>query len=227
MAVILIADDDLKIRKLEDIYLRSEGFETLQAKDGKDVLSILENKKVDIIIADILMPNMNGEELVRTLRDHHIEIPVLMVTSVSEFSNKKLLFEVGADDYMTKPVDLEELVLRIRAILRRCNNSHEKQLRSGDIVLDSPSLEIRMPEKTLMLPQKEFHLLFLLLSYPGKIFTRQELMDQVWGFDTQTTLRTIDVHINRLRDRLAQLEEFDIITVRQLGYKATIKECKK
>lgn len=223
MATILIVDDDRKICRLEDIYLRSEGFDTLVARDGFEALSIIGQKRVDLIVADILMPNLDGQGLLRALREHYIATPVLMMTSRSAFEDKKRLFECGADDYMVKPVDLEELVLRIRAILRRYNISNARQLRVGDTILDYSSLEVRDPGGTLTLPQKEFYLLFLLLSYPGRIFTRQELMDELWGTDTNTSPRTVDVHINRLRSRFAGREDFEISTIRGLGYKGVIK----
>ncbi len=223
MATILIVDDDRKICRLEDIYLRSEGFDTLVARDGFEALSIIGQKRVDLIVADILMPNLDGQGLLRALREHYIATPVLMMTSRSAFEDKKRLFECGADDYMVKPVDLEELVLRIRAILRRYNISNARQLRVGDTILDYSSLEVRDPGGTLTLPQKEFYLLFLLLSYPGRIFTRQELMDELWGTDTNTSPRTVDVHINRLRSRFAGRADFEISTIRGLGYKGVIK----
>ena len=223
MATILIVDDDRKICRLEDIYLRSEGFDTLVARDGFEALSIIGQKRVDLIVADILMPNLDGQGLLRALREHYIATPVLMMTSKSAFEDKKRLFECGADDYMVKPVDLEELVLRIRAILRRYNISNARQLRIGDTILDYSSLEVRAPGGTLTLPQKEFYLLFLLLSYPGRIFTRQELMDELWGTDTNPSPRTVDVHINRLRSRFAGREDFEISTIRGLGYKGVIK----
>ena len=223
MATILIVDDDRKICRLEDIYLRSEGFDTLVARDGFEALSIIGQKRVDLIVADILWPTLDGLGLLRGLREHYIATPVLMMTSKSAFEDKKRLFECGADDYMVKPVDLEELVLRIRAILRRYNISNARQLRIGDTILDYSSLEVRAPGGTLTLPQKEFYLLFLLLSYPGRIFTRQELMDELWGTDTNTSPRTVDVHINRLRSRFAGREDFEISTIRGLGYKGVIK----
>lgn len=223
MATILIVDDDRKICRLEDIYLRSEGFDTLVARDGFEALSIIGQKRVDLIVADILMPNLDGQGLLRALREHYIATPVLMMTSKSAFEDKKRLFECGADDYMVKPVDLEELVLRIRAILRRYNISNARQLRVGDTILDYSSLEVRAPGGTLTLPQKEFYLLFLLLSYPGRIFTRQELMDELWGTDTNTSPRTVDVHVNRLRSRFAGRADFEISTIRGLGYKGVIK----
>lgn len=147
MATILIVDDDRKICRLEDIYLRSEGFDTLVARDGFEALSIIGQKRVDLIVADILMPNLDGQGLLRALREHYIATPVLMMTSKSAFEDKKRLFECGADDYMVKPVDLEELVLRIRAILRRYNISNARQLRIGDTILDYSSLEVRAPRR--------------------------------------------------------------------------------
>ena len=220
MATILIVDDDRKICRLEDIYLRSEGFDTLVARDGFEALSIIGQKRVDLIVADILMPNLDGQGLLRALREHYIATPVLMMTSKSAFEDKKRLFECGADDYMVKPVDLEELVLRIRAILRRYNISNARQLRIGDTILDYSSLEVRAPGGTLTLPQKEFYLLFLLLSYPGRIFTRQELMDELWGTDTNTSPRTVDVHIRRIREKLETVpaEPEYIMTKWGVGY---------
>ena len=221
MATILIVDDDRKICRLEDIYLRSEGFDTLVARDGFEALSIIGQKRVDLIVADILMPNLDGQGLLRALREHYIATPVLMMTARSAFEDKKRLFECGADDYMVKPVDLEELVLRIRAILRRYNISNARQLRVGDTILDYSSLEVRAPDGTLTLPQKEFYLLFLLLSYPGRIFTRQELMDELWGTDTNTSPRTVDVHVRRLREKLEDDPSNPVLieTVRGLGYR--------
>ena len=219
MATILIVDDDRKICRLEDIYLRSEGFDTLVARDGFEALSIIGQKRVDLIVADILMPNLDGQGLLRALREHYIATPVLMMTSKSAFEDKKRLFECGADDYMVKPVDLEELVLRIRAILRRYNISNARQLRIGDTILDYSSLEVRAPGGTLTLPQKEFYLLFLLLSYPGRIFTRQQLMDDIWGYDSSTDTHTVDVHIARLRERFRDNPDFKIVTMRGVGYK--------
>ena len=194
MAVILVVDDNQKIRRLIDIYLRREGFSTLLAETGEQALHLLGEQAVDLMIVDIMMPGMDGYALVRQLRENRMEIPVLMATAKTEFADKKEGFEAGADDYMTKPVDLEELVLRVRALLRRSRIYSENQIRIGEVTLDYNTLEVRLPGETVVLPQKEFYLLYKLFSYPNRIFTRQELMDEIWGFAvsyTHLTLPTI------------------------------------
>ena len=205
MAVILVVDDNQKIRRLIDIYLRREGFSTLLAETGEQALHLLGEQAVDLMIVDIMMPGMDGYALVRQLRENRMEIPVLMATAKTEFADKKEGFEAGADDYMTKPVDLEELVLRVRALLRRSRIYSENQIRIGEVTLDYNTLEVRLPGETVVLPQKEFYLLYKLFSYPNRIFTRQELMDEIWGFDSETSPRTVDVHIKRLRERFEQV----------------------
>lgn len=219
MGNILIVDDNVRIRNLIDIYLRREGFSTLKAQDGLEVMSILENQQIDLIIADVMMPNMDGYDMLKALRENKIEIPVLMATAKTEFADKRKGFELGADDYMTKPLDMEELTLRVKALLRRSKIYSESRIVLGDVVLDYNSLEVRTPEQTVVLPQKEFYLLYKLFSYPNRIFTRQELLDDIWGLDTQTSPRTVDVHIMRLRERFEQMNTFEIVTIRGLGYK--------
>ena len=219
MGNILIVDDNVRIRNLIDIYLRREGFSTIKAQDGLEVLSVLEDQQVDLIIADVMMPDMDGYDLLKVLRENRIEIPVLMATAKTEFADKRKGFELGADDYMTKPLDMEELALRVRALLRRSKIYSESKIVLGDVVLDYNSLQVRMPDKTVVLPQKEFYLLYKLFSYPNRIFTRQELLDDIWGLDTQTSPRTVDVHIMRLRERFEQVKTFEIVTIRGLGYK--------
>ncbi|MBE6906946.1 MAG: response regulator transcription factor [Ruminococcaceae bacterium] len=219
MGSILIVDDNVKIRNLIDIYLRREGFSTLKAEDGAEAMALLETQQVDLIIADVMMPNLDGYDLLRQLRENRIEIPVLMATAKTEFADKRKGFELGADDYMTKPLDMEELTLRVRALLRRSKIYSENRIVMGDIVLDYNSLEVRMPEETVVLPQKEFYLLYKLFSYPNRIFTRQELLDDIWGMDTDTSPRAVDVHIKRLRERFEQVKTFEIVTIRGLGYK--------
>jgi len=223
MAAILVVDDNQKIRRLIDIYLRREGFSTLLAETGDQALHLLGEQAVDLMIVDIMMPGMDGYALVRQLRENRMEIPVLMATAKTEFADKKEGFEAGADDYMTKPVDLEELVLRVRALLRRSRIYSENQIRIGEVTLDYNTLEVRLPGETVVLPQKEFYLLYKLFSYPNRIFTRQELMDEIWGMESETEARTVDVHINRLRDRFRENKDFEIITVRGLGYKVVKK----
>ncbi len=223
MAVILVVDDNQKIRRLIDIYLRREGFSTLLAETGEQALHLLGEQAVDLMIVDIMMPGMDGYALVRQLRENRMEIPVLMATAKTEFADKKEGFEAGADDYMTKPVDLEELVLRVRALLRRSRIYSENQIRIGGVTLDYNTLEVRLPGETVVLPQKEFYLLYKLFSYPNRIFTRQELMDEIWGFDSETSPRTVDVHIKRLRERFEQVPDLEISTIRGLGYKGVQK----
>lgn len=223
MAVILVVDDNQKIRRLIDIYLRREGFSTLLAETGEQALHLLGEQAVDLMIVDIMMPGMDGYALVRQLRENRMEIPVLMATAKTEFADKKEGFEAGADDYMTKPVDLEELVLRVRALLRRSRIYSENQIRIGEVTLDYNTLEVRLSGETVVLPQKEFYLLYKLFSYPNRIFTRQELMDEIWGFDSETSPRTVDVHIKRLRERFEQIPDMEISTIRGLGYKGVQK----
>jgi DNA-binding response OmpR family regulator len=222
MVNILLVDDNENIRKLMEIYLKQEGYHVLQAENGEKALEILAVTNADIVIADIMMPEMNGFELTKALRDAQFNMPILMVTAKDAFIDKKTGFGLGADDYMTKPVDMEELVLRVKALLRRSKISSEKQIKIGNLILDFESLEIRLPYETIILPKKEFYLLYKLLSYPKKIFTRQELMDDIWGFDSEADERTVDVHIKRLREKFGEFSEFEIVTVRGLGYKGVI-----
>lgn len=222
MSTILVVDDSPKIRRLLEIFLKAEGFEVLLAEDGSQVASILENHIVNLMIADIMMPNLDGYQLIKMIRENHNEIPVLILTAKCTFADKKQGFDFGADDYMTKPVDIEEMLLRIKALLRRSRIYAENKIVIGDIVVDQSKLEVQMPDISLVLPQKEFYLLYKLLSYPGKIFTRQELMDEIWGMDSESTPRTVDVHIKRLRKHFESVKKFEIVTVRGIGYKCII-----
>jgi DNA-binding response OmpR family regulator len=222
MVNILVVDDNDKIRKLMEIYLKQEGYQVLHAENGEKALEVLTDTNADLIIADIMMPEMDGYELTKVLRDAQFSIPILMVTAKDAFPDKKKGFGLGADDYMTKPVDMEELLLRVKALLRRSKISSDKQIIMGSITLDFNSLEVRTPSKIMILPKKEFYLLYKLFSYPKKIFTRQELMDDIWGFDSEADERTVDVHIKRLREKLGEFSGFEIVTIRGLGYKGVI-----
>ncbi|WMM26257.1 response regulator transcription factor [Tissierella sp. MB52-C2] len=223
MTNILIVDDNKKIRKLIEIYLAREGFKVFQADDGEVALDILDEVKIDLIIADIMMPNMDGYELVEELRGAKYNLPILMVTAKNTYPDKKMGFELGADDYMTKPIDMDELILRVKALLRRSKISIDKHISIGDIIIDYEALEVRTTTDTILLPMKEFYLLYKLLSYPNKIFTRQQLMDDIWGFDSEADERTVDVHIKRIREKFKDIDEFQIVTVRGLGYKGVHK----
>jgi len=170
-----------------------------------------------------MMPIMDGYELVEALRDANYNLPIFMVTAKNTYTDKKIGFELGADDYMIKPIDMEELVLRVRALLRRSKISIDRYINIGDITLDYESMEVRIRTDTILLPKKEFYLLYKLLSYPNRIFTRQELMDDIWGFESEADERTVDVHIKRLREKFKDIEEFEIITIRGLGYRGVHK----
>jgi len=223
MKNILLVDDNEKIRKLMEIYLKRQGFNVLHAANGLEALNLLDKIKIDLAIADIMMPVMDGYTLIEELRNSGCSMPILMVTAKTTLLDKKQGFELGADDYMTKPVEMEELILRVKALLRRSKISVERQIVLGNVVMDYDSLEVRTSEEVIVLPKKEFYLLYKLLSYPKKVFTRQELMDDIWGFDSEADERTVDVHIKRLREKFGGFGEFEIITVRGLGYKGVCK----
>lgn len=219
MPIILVADDDASIRKMICAYLKSEGYGVLSAANGREALDILASAHTDLLIVDIMMPEMDGYSLTRELRAVNRDIPILIVTARQTLEDKRNGFRIGADDYMVKPVDLDEMLLRIEALLRRAKINTEHQITVGKVALDSDSLTVRSGDVSIELPKKEFYLLFKLLSYPGKIFTRRQLMDDIWGMDADTDERTVDVHIKRIRDKFEGFPEFEIITVRGLGYK--------
>lgn len=220
LAKILLVDDNANIRKLMEIYLKREGFDVFHAEHGNAALDLLARQHIDLIVADIMMPEMDGYELTATLRGAGFNIPLLMVTAKNTWPDKRQGFQSGADDYLTKPVDMEELVLRVRALLRRARISIEQQVSIGSVVLDAEAYVLRQNGHEWTLPRKEFQVLFKLLSSPGKIFTRQDLLDEFWGMDSEVDERTVDVHVKRLRDKFAHQSEFEIVTVRGLGYKA-------
>ena len=220
MVRILVVEDDSNTRKLMCAVLRMNGFEPLSAEDGLQALDVMDREHIDLVVLDLMMPNMDGYELTRDLRSVWKHLPILMVTAKQEPRDKHEGFLAGTDDYMTKPVDEQELILRIKALLRRSQIASERKLTIGDAVLDYDALTVSKNGESLMLPQKEFQLLFKLLSYPGTIFTRMQLMDEIWGLESDTSDHTLNVHINRLRERFYGWAEFEIVTVRGLGYKA-------
>lgn len=217
---ILVVEDDPHARKLMQTVLEQNGYSVLTAKDGVDALEIMDNKHVDLVVLDVMMPRMDGYEFTKELRDGGSDLPILMVTARETPSDVKRGFIIGTDDYMTKPVDEEEMLLRIAALLRRSRIASEKKLSVGNTVLDYNSYTVTVGERRYELPQKEFLLIFKLLSYPNKIFTRRQLMDEIWDMDSSSDERTVDVHINRLRDKFRDSDDFQIITMRGLGYKA-------
>ncbi|MBO5260365.1 MAG: response regulator transcription factor [Agathobacter sp.] len=220
---ILIVDDDKNTRILMQAVLEAENYVVSMASNGEEALSIIDSQHIDLVILDIMMPKMNGYELTQILRDAQNDIPILMVSAKQLPADRKKGFLVGTDDYMTKPVDEEEMLLRIKALLRRAKIVSERKIVIGDVVLDYDSLTVSKNGEVQELPQKEFLLLYKLLSYPGKIFTRIQLMDEIWGADSETGWETVTVHIGRLRKRFDGWKEFEIQSVRGLGYKAVKK----
>lgn len=223
MLKILVVEDDTNTRKLLCAVLKQNGFETYGAEDGIAALHFMDEQHVDLVVLDLMMPNMDGYELTQQLRLSWENLPILMVTAKQEPKDKRQGFLVGTDDYMTKPVDEQEMVLRIKALLRRAQIANDHKLTIGKVVLNYNALTVSRDNQVITLPQKEFYLLFKLLSYPNKIFTRLQLMDEIWGMETETDDHTLNVHINRLRDRFRDWTEFEIVTVRGLGYKAVKK----
>ena len=217
---ILVVEDNANMRKLMQAVLSQNGYEPILARDGIEALEMLDKKHVDLIVLDIMMPRMDGYEFTETLRASGCDIPILMVTAKEKPADKHRGFIIGTDDYMVKPVDEEEMLLRIAALLRRARIVNDHKLEIGATVLDYDSLTVESPAGVMELPKKEFMLLFKLLSYQNKIFTRRQLMDEIWDMDSESDERTVDVHINRLRDRFRSSEDFEIVTVRGLGYKA-------
>lgn len=223
MVNILVVDDDKNIRKLMRAVFETEGYGVYLAEDGDKALEVIDSVKIDLAIVDIMMPNMDGYEFTDTLRKAKEELPIIMVSAKHLPEDRKKGFLVGIDDYLVKPVDTEELLLRVKAMLRRVKINDERKIVIGKVVIDSDSLTVSKNGVSQELPQKEFQLLYKLLSYPDKIFTRIQLMDEIWGMDCETGWETVTVHIARLRKRFENFEEFEIQSVRGLGYKAVKK----
>ena len=223
---ILVVEDDVNTRKLMQAVLSQNGYEPVPAADGVEALDILDKKHIDLILLDIMMPRMDGYEFTEIIRGNQMlrDIPILMVTARETPADKRKGFLIGTDDYMVKPVDEDEMILRIAALLRRSRIVNEHRLLVGGTLLDYDSFSVSSEGYISELPRKEFLLLYKLLSYPGKIFTRRQLMDEIWDMDSYTDERTVDVHINRLRDRFKGNPDFDIVTVRGLGYKAMLRQ---
>jgi len=223
MPNILVVEDDIALNKLISKVLEKDGHTVISVKDGADALSRLESIHIDMIVTDIMMPNIDGYELVESIRAVNQSMPVLFVTAKGSFNDKSRGFNIGADDYMVKPIDINELILRVNALLRRSKIANEKRLLIGDTVLDSTSYTVTYNGETVTLPQKEFLLLFKLLSYPDRVFTRFEIMDEIWGYESESDEKTINVHISKLRSRYEDNSDFSIETVRGIGYKAVLK----
>ncbi|MFW2490320.1 DNA-binding response regulator [Clostridium chromiireducens] len=220
---ILIVEDDKELCELFSTVLVKNGYNSTCARDGIEALDILDREYIDLIISDIMMPNMDGFELTKTIRETQFNIPILIITARESFQDKQRGFMLGTDDYMVKPIDVNEMILRVGALLRRAKSINERKQCVGETILEYDSLSVYQNGETILLPQKEFLILYKLISYPGRIFTRQQLMDEFWGLDSETDIRTVDVHINRLRDRFKNNNDFEILTVRGLGYKVVKK----
>ena len=219
MVKILIAEDDRELRCLFSRVLSKHGYTVIEVGNGKDALDMISNDYFDLIISDIMMPVMDGYELVRILRERSITTPVLMITAKDAFDDMSLGFSYGSDDYMVKPVNVNEMVLRAGALTRRAKMMNERRQTVGQTVLEYDTLTVTTEKESLALPQKEFMLLYKMASYPGKIFTRQQLMDEIWGYEHDSDTHTVDVHIGRLRDRFRDNKDFKIVTIRGVGYK--------
>jgi len=220
---ILVADDDKNTRLLFKAVLESAGYTVTTVTNGEEALAVMDRQHVDLVVLDVMMPKMDGYEFTRTLRSVDDHLPILMVSAKQLPADRKRGFLVGTDDYMTKPIDEEEMLLRIKALLRRARIASERKIVLGDVVLDYDTYTVSRGEEVQELPQKEFLLLYKLLSYPGKIFTRIQLMDEIWGADNDSGWETVTVHVGRLRKRFADWPEFELESVRGLGYKAVKK----
>ena len=223
MINILVVEDNEKLRKLVNINLSHAGYNVFEAENGIEALKVIDENNIHLMIVDIMMPEMDGYELTKELREAKIFIPILIVTAKESLEDKRMGFGLGADDYMVKPIDMEEMLLRTEALLRRSNINSEKKLVMGSTEINEESYTVTVNGNSMSIPQKEFGILYLLLSYPGKIFTRQAIMDEIWGYETETDPRTVDVHIKRLREKFSDNPDFEIDTVRGLGYKGIIK----
>jgi two-component system, OmpR family, response regulator len=219
MSKILIVDDDPHIRELVRVFLRNDGFEVIEAADGVEALSKLDSVKADLAVIDVMMPNMDGWELCQELRNT-FDVPILMLTAKSETSQKLKGFQLGTDDYLVKPFEPLELVARVKALLKRYRIESSQTIQIGELIIDRKTYQVAVAGESLTLPLKEFELLFKLASYPGRTFSREQLIEDVWGYDFHGNDRTLDVHINRLRERFPEdKHSFKITTIRGLGYR--------
>ncbi|MCM3782239.1 response regulator transcription factor [Neobacillus mesonae] len=224
MPTILVADDDENIRELVCLFLHNEGFTTIEAADGREALNVYASAHVDLVVLDIMMPIVDGWTLCMELRKTNADLPLLMLTARGETWEKVKGFELGTDDYLTKPFDPLELTARVKALLKRYRIGTTQMVQCGSIILDRKTYKVMKESESITLPLKEFELLFKLAGTPGQVYTREQLIDQVWGIDFSGDNRTIDVHIKRLRDRFAATPDFRIETVRGLGYRLEVNE---
>lgn len=220
---ILVAEDDKDLRELFCTVLSDRGYKAIPAEDGEEALKILDHQYIDLIISDIMMPKTDGYELTKQLRDAGYTLPILMITAKGSLADKKEGFRAGTDDYMVKPVDVHEMIWRVEALLRRSQIAKDRKFQLGDTLFDCDTLSVSHGGNTVVLPQKEFFLLYKLITSTGKIFTKRQLFEEIWGLDSETDQHTLEVHISRLREKFRNHPDFEIVTVRGLGYKAVKK----
>lgn len=223
MFKVLVAEDDNELRTLFKSVLVKNGYNVKCVSDGVEALNELTNNYYDLLISDIMMPNLDGYELVRTLREKGSNIPVMMITAKATFDDMRLGFLSGSDEYMVKPINVNEMIIRVGALLRRAQTINERRLVIGDTVLEFDTFSVFTNNEQIILPLKEFLVLYKMVSYPGKIFTRQQMMIDIWGYDSESDMHTVDVHIERLRKKFKDNQDFEIVTMRGIGYKVVKK----
>ena len=219
---IMVVDDEMHIRELVRFYLDKAGFDTIEAANAEEALDIVENQYIDLAVVDIMMPGMDGFELVEQMRQYR-EFPVIMLTAKSQSKDKLRGFSLGIDDYVTKPFDPDELMARVKTILKRYSINSSNVVKIGDVIFDGDKYEVRYQEQIIHLPLKQFELAFELAKNPNQIFTREQLIEKIWGMDYDGFDRTVDVHIKRIRENLGHLPGFKVVTVRGLGYKIEVE----
>ena len=223
MFQILVVEDDLELCELFCTVLTDNGYTAISASDGFAAFDILDNTHIDLIISDIMMPKMDGFELTKSLRETGYTMPILIITAKENATDKRKGFQLGTDDYMVKPIDVNEMVWRVEALLRRSQLVSQRKAQLGKTMLDCDTLMVHTPDTDIELPQKEFYLLYKLITSPNRIFTRRQIMDDIWGLDSEADSHTLDVHISRLRERFKTNSDFEIVTIRGLGYKVVNK----
>ena len=221
---ILVVEDDKNLKKLIVTYLRKNNYNTFETSDGNEALDLIDKQYIDLVISDIMMPKMDGYELLSELRSAKYDLPIMLITAKSDISDKKKGFILGADDYMVKPIEMEEMILRVEALLKRVKSTNQQKIKIGDLIMDYNQLSIIKNGKIYNLAQKEFYLLYKLLSTPNTVFSRQDLIEEIWGLESESDYRTVDVHIKRIREKLSDITEFEIVTVRGIGYKCIINK---
>ena len=219
---IMVVDDEMHIRELVRFYLDKAGFDTIEAANDEEALDIVENQYIDLAVVDIMMPGMDGFELVEQMRQYR-EFPVIMLTAKSQSKDKLRGFSLGIDDYVTKPFDPDELMARVKTILKRYSINSSNVVKIGDVIFDGDKYEVRYQDQIIHLPLKQFELAFELAKNPNQIFTREQLIEKIWGMDYDGFDRTVDVHIKRIRENLGHLPGFKVVTVRGLGYKIEVE----